>query len=93
MDSKITFRPRADVVMVEIGKREPEGKIILPESAKNRDDVLLTVRAVGAEVKGFKAGDVVMCAPNTNTFKLDAGDGDKTYMFATEEEVFGVFGE
>lgn len=91
---KIGFKPRADVVMIEIGKKKAEKTLIhLPDTAKkkNADDVLLTVVAVGESVKNFKPGDVVMHAPSTNTFNLDVGDGSKTYCFVREEEVFGTF--
>lgn len=89
---KIVFKPRADVLLVEIGKKDDSKQlIVLPDSAKKKDDVLLTVRAVGNDVNGFIPGDVVMCAPSTNTFNLDVGDGVKPYMLVTEAEVFGTF--
>jgi len=88
----ITFRPAGDLVMIEVVNKQSQLKLHIPDSAKRKSDLVdLVVAAVGPDVKGFEPGDVVMCAPTRDTFKMDAGAGEKSYLFHREVDVFGKF--
>lgn len=79
-------------VMVEPVMKEQKMKLIIPDSAKEKAECDVVVRAVGPEVKTVKPGDTVVCrAGDGKPLKFDNGDGVKLYSFFEEKDILGRF--
>ena len=91
--ANVMFQPAAGLVMVEVVDKKQALKIHLPDSAKKKNDMVdLVVAAVGEGVTQFEPGDVVMCAPTKDTFRMDVGAGERSYLFHKEADILGKFG-
>lgn len=81
------LKPLHDRIVVKRHEEAKVGLIIIPDAYRTKH-IECEVVAVGNEVKGVKAGDLVM-VPGAALRYPDAEDGD--YAFIREADVGGVY--